>query len=300
MLTKSTQGSQWNEQIIHQLGGQPDGAVPFTKPHLDAEGNVFLVTSQGGSNNIGALIELSPPPPGSTEWTETILYNFGSAVDGIGPTGGLEDDGNGGFYVAVSNETYDNSALSAVIDLQPPAAGGTAWSENVLYVFRGYSSQNGVVPFGGVITDGKGNLFGTTVSGGPTGCGTVYELSPPTGGVGYWTETVLYLYTGLQDGCHPTHAPHLDAAGNLFTVARQSPGARGFGGSVIELSPPAAGQTAWTETTLYDFKGEPDGDAPSGAFTVDEAGNFLIPTFSGGQYNHGTITELTGTGFVVK
>lgn len=75
-----------------------------------------------------------------------------------------------------------------VYQLAPPVKRGGKWTESVLYVFQGNTSGEGATPFGGLIIDSAGNLYGTTAYGGTgncvllgilVGCGTVYELSPP-------------------------------------------------------------------------------------------------------------------------
>jgi len=58
---------------------------------------------------------------------------------------------------------------------------GNAWTEKILYTFRGLGGHDGAFPFGGVIFDAAGNLYGTTLSGGQTSNGgTVFELTPTT------------------------------------------------------------------------------------------------------------------------
>jgi uncharacterized repeat protein (TIGR03803 family) len=67
------------------------------------------------------------------------------------------------------------------------------WKEKVLYSFQGGS--DGVTPVGGVVFDKLGNLYGATSAGGTIcpspGCGTVFEVSPPSEKGGTWKETAV-------------------------------------------------------------------------------------------------------------
>ena len=78
-------------------------------------------------------------------------------------------------------------------------------------------------------------------------------------GANLWTETILYAFTGGADGAYPRDGLLQAAQGNLFGTT-VSPGSCGNGcGTVFELNPPEAGQTAWTLKTLYTFDGGRDG-----------------------------------------
>jgi len=160
-----------------------------------------------------------------------------------------------------------------------------AQTETVLYTFQGGS--DGQDPSGNLTSDGAGNLYGTTYYGG-LGYGTVYELSP--NGVGGWSESVLYAFTGGADGAHPNYANVIfDGAGNLY-------GTTYYGGTVIgnagygvifELSPVGTG---WRETVLYSFTGGADGSYPEQNLIMDAAGNLYGTTAADPT---GTVFELS-------
>jgi uncharacterized repeat protein (TIGR03803 family) len=162
-------------------------------------------------------------------------------------------------------------------------------------------SVNGAEPFGGLIFDASGNLYGTTGYGGTDGSGTVFELSPRVGGG--WTETVLHSFTGSSsggaDGAFPGPSLVFDAVGNLYgtTYAGGTPYQYGFG-TVFELSPAEDG--TWTETVLYSFgSATADGLVPASGVIIDKAGNLYGTTTWGGAYGHleeypgGTAFELS-------
>jgi len=159
-----------------------------------------------------------------------------------------------------------------------------AQTESTIYVFNGF---NGGRPVTGLVSDGSGNLFGTTGADAPN-LGVVFELSPTSTG---WNETTLYTFQSALDGEGPTSNLLFDAAGNIY-------GTTAFGGIVcgcglvFELSPNSSG--GWTKKTLYTFGGYiHDGENPAGNIAMDAAGNIYGSTAFGGLYGGGIIYELS-------
>ena len=119
------------------------------------------------------------PCTGQTTWTETVLYAF-NGTDGDDPSGGLIADGVGNIFGTAAfggkiKACAYGLGCGVVFELSPPAAGGTAWTETVLRSFNGTKGQT---PYGGLIRDSAGNLYGTTELGGTHGDGVVFELTP--------------------------------------------------------------------------------------------------------------------------
>ncbi len=170
-----------------------------------------------------------------------------------------------------------------------------------------------------MIADNAGNLYGTAATGGSgpcsqngiSGCGTIFELSPPAQKGGTWTQTVLYSFQGGEDGAFPNAGLIADKHGNLFGVTSQGGKADCSRialiscGVAFELSPSGGGQ--WTETRLYTFKGNPKGEgdrdfaAPTGV-TFDGSGNLYGIAADGGRcYTNGeTGTYCDGGAFALK
>jgi uncharacterized repeat protein (TIGR03803 family) len=182
--------------------------------------------------------------------------------------------------------------------VKPPAKEGDPWTETVLYVFKGSDSNDGASPFGGLIMDASSNLYGTTgydgtgdcrLGGGNAGCGTVYELSPPTEKGGPWTETVLYNFKGDADGQLPIGDLVFDKQGNLYGATQYG---GGYGscnpsfyqhcGTVFKLSAPKTKGGKWTEKVLHGFKGSTDGANPNGGLIFDSKGAIYGTTQFGG------------------
>jgi len=218
---------------------------------------------------------------GASAQSETIIHTFTGGADGSIPEGGLVSDSKGNLYGTTTGGGL--SGGGTVFELSP-ASDGT-WSEQVLHNF-GYGGDGGF-PFGGVVFDSKGDIYGTTVYGG-AGEGTVFQLVP--GGNGTWTENILYNFTGASDGGSPYAGVVLDRAGNIYGTTAGG-GAFEFG-TVFELI--AGSDGAWNEKVLHSFTGGDDGAAPYyGTLILDGAGNIDGVTGQGGFHDYGVVYELT-------
>jgi uncharacterized repeat protein (TIGR03803 family) len=176
------------------------------------------------------------------------------------------------------------------------ALAGSAWAaatESVLYSFCAQSScTDGNQPYGSVVADAKGNLYGTTYYGGTNNAGTVYELSN-SGGT--WTETVLYSFLGAtnNDGSNPFSGLVFDTAGNLYGVTQY--GGASSQGTAFKLSKSGG---SWKETVLHTFDniGGDDGSYPVDKLVFDATGNLYGTTVQGGKYGGGIVFELKKSG----
>lgn len=169
--------------------------------------------------------------------------------------------------------------------------GASAWasSESVLYNFCSQTScADGDVPYGTLVADTSGKLYGTTYEGGANSYGTVFEL---TNSGGSWSETVLYSFTGPNnsDGAYPFAGLVFDKAGNLYGTTLS--GGTDNQGTVFELS--NSGGT-WKETLLHSFDdiSGSDGYSPYSTLVFDAAGNLYGTTQSGGKFGGGTVFQL--------
>ncbi len=196
-----------------------------------------------------------------------------------------------------------NSAGPALHSPMQVAYGASAqaqkWPLKVLYAFSG---PDGSYP-NPVIAGAHGELYGTTNGGGfsacgsGSGCGTVFELTPPSGSQAAWTETVLYKFTNGADGGAPFARLTLGPGGVLYGTTYEgglaSCGFSGSGcGTVFALTPPPSGQTTWTERTLHAFTGGTDGGFSQAAL-VDRGGSLYGTAGSFGKFNGGTAFRLT-------
>jgi hypothetical protein len=249
-------------------GSWPEGNLVF-----DSQGNLYGIASTGGSSGnlicdggCGTLFELTPPTTKGGVWTGGAIHSFGVATsDGSEPAKNLTMQ-NGNIYGTTAIGGTGVNCTSGCGTFFEFVQSNGVWTENILYSFD--SAAVGYFPFGGVIFDPAGNVYGTARQGGDVcavsiygTCGTVFELSPPQVSGNPWTATMLYTFTGGQDGGSPYCALVRDTAGNLYGTNPVG-GIRNKStskGTVFELSPPAISGGAWTETTLHKF-GTTNGD----------------------------------------
>ena len=155
------------------------------------------------------------------------------------------------------------------------AAAPPHWQVEKLHGFS--DGKSGGNPFGPLVDDQNGNLFGTTEIGGTSGYGVVFELSRNSDGS--WTDTTLHRFQG-SDGAYPEAGLTIDAHGNLYGATFS--GGDQDGGVAFELSP--EGKKGWTYSILNQFGG-PDstiGSNPNGNLAFDVNGNIYGTTQLGG------------------
>jgi uncharacterized repeat protein (TIGR03803 family) len=162
--------------------------------------------------------------------------------------------------------------------------------QNVLQTFTG---DNGANPYGNLILDTAGNIYGTTEMGGTAGLGEVFKLSPGNDG---WTLALLHSFGGYPDGNSPEAGLVMDSGGNLYGTTVL--GGTEDVGIVFELSPSPQGE--WTETILHNFSPlKQDGVNPEAGLIFDSSGRLYGTTSGGGSLNCppdagcGTVFELT-------
>jgi uncharacterized repeat protein (TIGR03803 family) len=182
---------------------------------MDSKGNLYGTTHSGGasSGSDGVVFELSPGSGGA--WTESVLYNFTGGEDQGFPEAPVWMDGKGNLY-GTTTGTENNVLYGTVYELTP-GTGGT-WTETTLHTF-GQNQDDGAIPAGGLASDGKGNLYGTTSKGGADYAGTVYEMSQTDG---TWSEQVSYTFPSRAKGGNPSTGLTLNG-GNFFGVTTGGP-----------------------------------------------------------------------------
>lgn len=215
-----------------------------------------------------------------------IFHSFGGgSTDGSAPYAAVIQATNGNFYGTTS--TGGAYGHGTVFEITPSG------TETLLHSFGSVQSptqnfNDGVSPYAGLIQGSDGNFYGTTISGGANGNGTVFEITPA--GV----ETVLYSFAAnnfgsgiTPSGGNPQSALIQDSNGNFYGTTTIG-GAADYG-VVFSVTP------AGVETVLYSFGGV-DGATPYGGLVRGSNGNFYGTTESGGANGYGTVFEITPTG----
>ena len=267
----------WTETVAYRFTGGSDGGAPQGDLTFDQSGNIYGVTNSGGDAGNGVVYELTPSGGG---WTQTVLYSFQGTEDGANPYGGVVLDKAGNLYGVVNYGGHSNAG--AVYELSPS---GSGWTKTTLYDFTGGS--DGATPYGGLIIDASGNLYGTTAFGGAGRGGTVFALTPANGGG--WSFNTLYSFPGSG---YPNYGPMdklaMDSAGNLYGTTYQD--GTNQAGSIFKLTPSGGG---WTYTSLHDFTGGSGGAYPISNLVLDTSGNLDGTASAGGANGYGVIFEIT-------
>jgi uncharacterized repeat protein (TIGR03803 family) len=290
----SSPGGAWIESVLHMFtagfGGSTDGDGPFatpvlcTNPAFCTEGALYGTTVGGGTAGLGTVFELQPPSsPGGT-WTETVLYNFGRRPDGGWPWGLVMSD-TGVLYGVT--EIGGSKNAGTVFELAPPATPGGAWTERVLYFFKGGS--DGSIPFEPPLIGPEGTLYGTT--GGCSGLctvapghGIVFTLSPPASAAGQWRKETLHTFPWGDSPDSPlvfregafygtTGTVYQNRRGQVYRLQRQKDG-------------------SWDISILHTF--EKWLLNPAGNFVMDKRGTIFGTTMESGA------TTITSTAYRIR
>jgi len=229
-LTPNPDGS-WTESTVYNFTGGADGGHSFNGLIFDKAGNMYGVTSAGGTHGRGTVFQLTPNGDGT--WKESVLHSFSGGKDGDTLSANLVMDATGNLYsVAINGGAYGYGVAFELI----PNGDGT-WKEKVLHHFKG--GKDGANPWGAALAfDSAGNLYGTTEYGGAYGYGTVFRLT--LGADGKWRKYGLHDFRG-QPARYPYAGVTLDTNGNIFGVT--SGGSQDCGywksdcGAVFEITP---------------------------------------------------------------
>jgi len=207
---------------FNSTGG--DGYSPDAGVVLDTKGNIYGATPIGGAYGDGVLYEIT------ASGTYSILYNFTGGADGWTPRSPLVFKA-GSLYGTTQDGGAGCTWGCGVVFKYTLAKGKKAGYETVLHIFNG---ADGLYPlYGALVFDKSGNIYGTTLNGGPTNLGNVYKLAPDG------TFTTLYDFDQQPNGMSPFGGVALDTKGNLYTTAAYGGnyGGEYGGGTVIKVTP---------------------------------------------------------------
>lgn len=283
----------WTESVLYSFAGGTDGAFPQSTPTIQ-NGVIYGMTYAGGGNSClgapsgcGTIYELAK---GQSGWTETVLYRFTNGSDGAFPYVNLVFDPYGDLYGTTTQggDVQGNCApygCGNVFQLQHK---GSTWSLNVLHLFS--YDTDGSAPYGGVLFDQAGNLYGTASGGGSGFGGTVFELK--YSGKGTWSFQLLHSFSG-SDGLAP-EASLVSHGKMLFGTTYGGGTGSGcfFGsacGTVFMLTQTAGG---WKETVLHSFSNNGDGINPESGVIIGKSALYGT-AYAGGADADGAVYSIT-------
>ncbi len=275
----------WTQTVLYTFTGSTDGGEPYARLLFDASGSLYGTTLLGGniggvcSWGCGTVFKLTRTSSG---WTESVPYAFAGGTDGASPYDALLVDAAGNLY----GTTYGGGASGkgTIFKLAPTSNG---WTESVLYTFGGGSG--GKYPYGDLILDAAGDLFGTAFQGG-VGYGVVFELMPNLNG--RWTEKILHAF-GDAPAANPVAGLVRDTAGNLYGTSMLGANQSFCGGGCGTLFRLTAGSRgAFVYKVIHLFGEGTDGFHPTGDLILDPSGNLYGTTQAGGAEGSGMVFEI--------
>jgi len=235
-LTLNSHGS-WTESVLYSFTGGADGQSPSDVGVIfDATGNLYGTASGGGDlacnapSGCGVVFKLTPNSHGS--WTESVLYSFTGGADGAYPASGLVFDSAGSLYGTTpsgGNLSDCINGCGVVFKLTPNSDG--SWTESVLHSFANHPAAN---PYTGLVFDATGNLYGTTLYGGPVNGGVVFKMAAKSDGS--WAYGLLHVFLG-KPAKNPDGGLVLDKVGNLYGPTLGCGSGYKCQGVVFEITP---------------------------------------------------------------
>ena len=269
----------WSQSVIYSFTGGSDGSGPGSPVVFDKQGNLFGATPVGGANGLGTIYQLKPKKDGT--WKLAVVHTFTGGNDGAGGSAGrLLFDIVGNIYgVATSGGAHGSGTAFELSSVQHGK-----WKLKTLYAFKGQPDAG--FPYGGLIFDSAGNLYGTTYYDGKNDIGAIYELSQVGG---KWKERVLHSFAGGSDGKQSISTMVSDGAGNLYGTTIEG-GSGCDCGTIFKLAAGAKGTGKYS--VVYRFKGAPDGSYLYAGMVPDATGSFYGITLQGGSANIGAIFKF--------
>ena len=278
-LTVLLASSAWasSETVLYNFnGGTGDGYYPYAGLIADKTGNFYGTTYEGGANGYGTVFELKLS---GGVWSETVLHSFtAGTTDGAYPKAPLTFDSAGNLYGTTYQGGADN--VGTVFELKSSKG---KWTESIIHSFTGYPND-GSYPSAAVAFDSKGNLYGTTVSGGTSNEGSVFQMKLSKG---KWSEEAAIISLGSTNGNNP-YSPLLVGKNGYFYGTTYSGGANGYG-TVYRIYPTRVG---WVEQVIFSFSEFNSGTYSYAGLAMDAAGDLYGTTYYGGADNLGTVFRL--------
>jgi uncharacterized repeat protein (TIGR03803 family) len=174
-----------------------NGATPAGSLTIDAEGDLFGTTANGGAGGAagdGTVFEIA-----KSTGELTTLATF-TGANGEHPERGLTIDAAGDLFGTTFRGGADNDGTVFEI----------VKSTGALITLATFTGANGASPLSQLVSDAAGDLFGTTETGGADNGGTAFEIAKSTGSL-----STLATFTGAN-GDELNGGLTINSAGDLF------------------------------------------------------------------------------------
>jgi uncharacterized repeat protein (TIGR03803 family) len=288
-LTPPKDGGAWTYEILHSFTEDVNGYGPAWPLVLDADGAIYGLLMAGGAVPRAAGVVYKLTPAKKAPWPQTVLYTFTDLFDGgphvFGGASGLIFDATGALITTSFAGGANNAGT--VFRFSPSSSSAL----DILHSFGGSNSGDSYPTFG-VVADATGVLYGTTSSGGVNGTGTVFMLTPPVAPATAWTYSKLYDAPADDPNTPQYGTPNGLVIGEHRALLGSASGGRFGYGFVFRLQRPAAGQTDWQASVLYDFRGGANGAAPGGLLFGRDKVIYGVTAKGGTACDCGTIFKI--------
>lgn len=270
-------GSVESTTTFNPDGGTSGGPVQCVSLQRDGKillGGAFTTVSGQVRNRLARLTNSAR----STDPVHELMVAFRQAPRR--PTSSALIPGPDGYFWGTT-ET-GGYGFGTIYKVKPD---GSDWRTVISFTSNG-EKDRGQVPAGGLISDGSGNFWGTTVGGGILNHGTIFKVNAATGKL-----TTVVEFTGagpIHRGAAPFGTLVKDEAGLIWGTT--SAGGIGSRGTVFKIDP-----STGVLTTVVDFTGFGTlvaGDWPQAGLVSDGAGFLWGTTFSGGSFGSGTLFKI--------
>ncbi|HEY5750501.1 MAG TPA: choice-of-anchor tandem repeat GloVer-containing protein [Chryseolinea sp.] len=260
--------------VLHELT-DPEGSSPFGNLIQAANGDLYGLTSKGGSDDWGTLFKMKTDGTGFT-----VLHNFAYAAEGSSPLGGLLQASNGKLYGMTRYGFYGAGTIFSIQD------DGSAYT-TIFNLTGNTPIRSGGYPRGDLIQGPDGFLYGTLLQGGVNNMGTLFKIK--TDGSGF---AKLIEFDGTAHGASPASTLLMGSDAKIYGMA-QAGGANSVG-AIFSLN--ADGSNF---TRLFDFDNTTTGGSPTGELTEGSDGLLYGMTTTGGANSFGTAFSIqkNGTNF---
>lgn len=282
-LTPGAPGQPWNFSLIYSFQNQTDGAHAISPLFIDASGTIYGATIVGGlkgrgcyqSAGCGAIFQLVPPAQQGGTWTEHTLYQFPGARYGGNP-GILFMDSKGTIYGTTNTGgSFKGCTSGCGVAFQLKLENG-AWNYTVIHRF---TLKTGAYPYGNLVGDTKGALYGLASTTQNGFAGNIFRLTPPTKAKS-WKFSSIYNYANAYPPTNLTIGANGVLYGDIFGDQDLD------AGYAFQLAPSGRSGKKWKYKTLYDFNTYMFGTNPDGVFAY--GGNVFV-SMTGGGYTTGNI-----------